>query len=148
MTQQSEDEIYEELAEEEAPRDLIVPEEGDDGHKTLTERMEEQDMSDWHVAIARLFPEFEAEDIKELSSAVVVARIAPDVFLDMLRLTVISIIRRKDPKKPIYPMRVINMVYSLMSIGLDGKGRIDLLELAGAMKESEELKDLGKGLGI
>lgn len=137
---------FDELAIE-APERVVEPlEEGEDKTtaKSMAEKGEETpDLSDMQSAIAKLFPEGLGDDI---ANKVMIARIAPDVFIPLLRLMVVEEIMKSDPKKPISVVSTMAKIYTLLSIGLDGKGRIDHIELAGASKETEELEKLGKGL--
>jgi hypothetical protein len=44
--------------------------------------------------------------------------------------------------------QIINLVYSAFSIGLEGKGRLDAINLAGAAREAQELESVSKSLGL
>lgn len=140
-------EIYEELATEEPERKIdLFDEIEEDGAnpKSLSEKVgEAPELSDLQAAIARLFPEDLGD---EVINKVMVARVAPDVFIPLLKMLVNEEIIKSDPQKPISVATTVAKLYTLLSIGLDGKGRIDHIELAGASKEQDELKELGKGL--
>lgn len=141
------DTLYEELATEAPEREieLLDEEEGDKtGRKSLAEKLEETtDLTDLQSAIKNLFPAGLGD---EVVNKVMVARIAPDVFIPLLKMLVNEEIAKSDPKKSISVAATVAKMYTLLSIGLDGKGRIDHIELAGASKETEELEKLGKGL--
>lgn len=147
MEQKTPDQAYENMATEEKERavDLSESEEGDGAKaKSLAEKLEEvADLTDMQSAVKQLFP---GELGGKIYNALMIARIAPDVFIPMLRLIVVDIIMQSDPNKPISVVEVMTVIYTLASIGLDGKGRIDQIELAGASKDVEDLEKLSKGL--
>lgn len=139
------DEIYKDKVilepEREVEEDLG---EEEDGHKSLSEKIDETpDLSDMQSALRKLFPDSLGDDIV---NKVMVARVAPDVFIPLLKMLVNEEIAKSDPTKPISVAVTVAKLYTLLSIGLDGKGRIDHIELAGASKDSEELEKFGKGL--
>lgn len=134
--------IYSQLAEERPERTIEEIEEG--RAKTLSEKAEEApSLTDMQAALLRLFPEGLGGQV---ANSAMIARIAPDVFLDLLYLMTESDVFTSDPDKPIDVPLLALKNYTLLSIGLDGKGRIDQIELAGASKESDELEKLGKEL--
>ena len=111
--------------------------------KTLEEKEKESpDLSDLQTALRRLFPEL-GDDI---DNALMFARIAPDMFIALIRILVNSAIKRMNPRKPLDVAKKATLFYVLASIGLDGKGRIDTIETTGSVKEAEELAELTKGL--
>lgn len=139
---------YDELATIEAEKEVELSEEEmeSDGTKpkSLAEKFDEKpDLSDLQSAIHNLFPSTLGDDV---INKLMIARIAPDVFIPLLRLLVVEEIQKSDPGKSINVASTVAKMYTLLSIGLDGKGRIDHIELAGASKETEELEKLGKGL--
>jgi len=137
---------FDELATEEAERKVEPLEDEGNGTeaKSLTEKLDEApELSDMQTAIRQLFP---GELGGKIYNALMIARVAPDVFIPLLKLLVNEEIKRSNYKKPVSVASTLAKVYTLLSIGLDGKGRIDHIELAGASKETEELEKLGKGL--
>ena len=134
-----------------APRLVIglnrAGEGGDDG--SYGERENTVNDTDLKATLKRLFPQFPNEAFDMVAQSIMVARITPEIFLDAMRLTVNSVVEEMDLQGiSINFQSVINMVYAAFSIGLDGKGRIDILEVAGAAKETEELDKLSKQLGV
>lgn len=120
--------------------------EGDNGAKPkpLIDKMEEAlELSDMQSAIAKLFP---GDLGNRVINALMIARVAPDVFIPLLKMLVNEQIIKSNPNKAISVAFTVAELYTALSIGLDGKGRIDQIELAGASKETEELEQLGKGL--
>lgn len=139
------EEIYRELAQEAPEREIDVPEAIQS--KSLTEKMDETpSLSDLQFTISRLFPEFDETEMNELAKIAMVARVAPDVFSDLIYLVTVSLIQKQDPEKQIDVIGTLAKVYAIMSIGLDGKGRIDQIELHGAAKEEKELERLGRSI--
>lgn len=136
------DDMYLALVEEKPEREVeLIAEEK---VKTLAEKEDElPSLTDMQAVLKRLFPDFLGD---QTSNAAMVGRIAPDVFLSLLHLMTVEDILKTDPREKISVVTTLLKNYVLLSIGLDGKGRIDQIELAGASKESEELEKLGKEL--
>jgi hypothetical protein len=134
--------LYDGMAQEVAERD--VDEDAGVEHKSIEEEeASTQDISDFKFTLHKLFPQLGTE----IDNAIMVARVAPDMFIPMLRILVNAEIKRTSPNKPLNIGAIASKYYVLASIGLDGKGRIDSIEMAGAAKETEELEKLSKGLG-
>lgn len=131
--------LYDKMAKEAPERKVEI--EGEP--KTLEEKeAESPDLSDLQVTLKRLFPELG----DKIHNAIMFARVAPDMFIPILRILVNSAIKKMDRTKPLDVAEKATLFYILASIGLDGKGRIDTIELAGSVAEAEELKELSKGL--
>ena len=133
--------LYEKLATEASERK--VEKEGEP--ETLEEKEEgTEGLSDLQVTLRKLFPELG----DKIHNALMMARIAPDMFIPILRILVNSAIKKMDRDQPLDVAEKASLFYVLASIGLDGKGRIDTIELAGSVKEAEELAELAKGFGV
>ena len=126
---------YKEMAVEEPELD-VDPDDDGGGGGTLSQRIDDSaNLSDFQNANLKLYP----EDLGDaISNKVMVARIDPGAFQALLYLMTKSDIARADPRFPIVVEDFILKNYILLTIGLDGKGRIHILELAGAAKEAEE----------
>lgn len=136
--------LYSKLAVKEPERDDIMPDDEETSKAlTLSEKMDIADLSDLQSAIVSLFPGGLGDNI---SNKLMVARISPDVFISALRLLVVEDIMSTPPDQPINVAATVMKYYILLSIGLDGKGRIDHIELAGASREAEDLEKLGRGI--
>ncbi len=136
--------IYEDLVQEQPVRQVEVPSdkrEEEKGSTTISEAMEmSTDLTDLQEALRRLFPE------KLGPNSVMVGRIAPEVFLPMLHLVSVNEIMKSDPTQAIDVNKTYTNNYVGLSIGLDGKGRIDTAELLGAAREEKRAeKMLGVG---
>ena len=143
----------EQPANYEAKKTLVPEREVDVGegeeHKSLAEKeAESPNLTDLQTSLKRLFPKFQDIEIDKIAQASMVARIFPDTYMPLLRMTVISLLEKHAPTEDIDIIGTISLVNAAMSIGLDGKGRIDALELAGSAKDSEEIERLSKGLGF
>ena len=148
MSEEQSRKAFEDLAVQDPEREVETLGDNDfeeeDEPKSLADKLDESsDLTDMQSAIARLFP---ADLGNAVINKVMVARIAPDVFIPLLKMLVNEEIVKSDPTKPISVATIVAKIYTLLSIGLDGKGRIDHIELAGASKETEELEGLGKSL--
>ncbi len=131
---------YLEVSQQAAVRDVVLPTEGEKP-KTLTESMDEAtDLTDMQFAAAHLFPK------NVIPNDVMVGRIAPDAFLALLHIMTTDDVMTADPRKPIDVNKSIVNNYIRLTIGLDGRGRIDYAELLGAAKEIKKEESLLKGL--
>jgi hypothetical protein len=134
------------------PRDVIALEKsessGADG-QSYEQGDAAPNETDLKATLRRLFPQYPYSVLGIVSQSIMVARVAPDMFLSSMRLTVNAVVEELDLLEIEFNfIAIVQMVYSAFSIGLDGKGRIDVLEVAGAAKESEELERVSKQLGI
>lgn len=68
------------------------------------------------------------------------ARITPESYLPLIRINTTDDIMKADPAKDVHFKEMLNENTILVSIGLDGRGRIDEAELAGAARELERAK--------
>lgn len=124
---------YEDMERTEPPRDVALPDETNGG--SLAERLEAGgDMSDIQHGVNRLFPK------DPVVNDLMVARVAPEVFLAALHLCSINEIMQADPGRPIDVTGTYMKNYVKCSIGLDGMGRIDLAEIMGAAREEKMKK--------
>lgn len=134
------------LAVEEEELDVGIPADDVKGVGTLKEKLAlSPNLSDMQAAMVRLFPEDFWGEASRLYELLMVGRISPDVFEILLRILVKEAYKSADPTKPFSVGKTLASVYTILSIGLDGKGRIDALELAGAAREESELKAFGGG---
>jgi hypothetical protein len=127
---------------------------GDDGEgsgpnpdlpKTLSETLESStDMTDMQYAAYRLMPPKLGSEVK---NANMIGRVDPNIYLARLHLNSVDEIMTSDPRKAINVNEIWNKNEILLSIGLDGMGRIDLLELAGAAREEKRIEKTFAGLG-
>ena len=99
--------------------------------------------TDLQASLKRLFPKFSIQAINTAASAVMVGRVLPETMLDRIHLTVTAIVEDWDEEKggacPI--MQIINMVTTAFEIGVDSKGRLDVVELHNATS-NEDLEKL------
>lgn len=130
---------YEEVAHVVPPRDVVVPPTGQP--QSLEDAMAAGgDLSDMQVAVKRLFPS------KWSPENIMIGRIAPEVFLAFMQMRVINRVMMADPKVMIDVTEIISEEYVNSGIGLDGRGRIDAAELAGAARE-DKLRRMNAGSG-
>ena len=128
---------YDDIAEQEPPRDIATPAMPEIGArpKTLIEQLEgATDVTDMQAALRMLFPS-DLTSQQQVSSLLMVSRIAPEVFLSMIELRSIDEIMMTPPWEKIDVIGTRMKHYGLVSIGLDGRGRIDIAEAIGASRE-------------
>jgi hypothetical protein len=136
---------YEELVVEEPERqvDVIAL-----GTKTLSE--EEDDAphkTDIQAILASLTPKFKNPRINELCQSAMVSRIFPDNYTDKHFLITAAMIEEQSDNPDVDVIGIISQVQDALSIGFEGRGIIDRLEIAGVAHE-EELEKLSKDLGL
>lgn len=144
MTSENEAPEYEELVTEAPVRETeSLEQESKEEAKTLGERLDEaSDLTDLQYAVQKLFPK-----TVELND-VMIARVAPEGFLALLHIMTNNEIMRSDPSKPIDVNGTLVRNYIPLTVGLDGRGRIDMAELVGAAREEKKaIEGLG-GLGL
>ena len=133
---------YNELAKEAPPREVETPEDPkSNAHQTLGESIGlSEDLTDLQYAMAKLFP---AEIDK---NSTMIGRIDPNVLLSMLHLMSVNEIMKADPAKSLDVNSIYMNNYIRLTIGLDGRGRIDTAGLLGAAREERKAERmLGTG---
>lgn len=137
------DAAYDELAEDIPTRDIDLPQDAPSSGQSFTDRAAYYgDLTDMQAILMRLFPE-QGEAGGNLG---MVARIHPDVFLPWIEILATNDVMCSDPRKPIDVAAIRMKWYSVLSIGLDGKGRIDALELGGAARDTKLAEKAVQGL--
>lgn len=136
------DTVYQRLSGVTPERDMLLPDDGGGGHKSLTEKLEEApNLSDMQTADRRLFPDLD----KKWLNNVEVSRVFPDIYNPLSRIFVKGLLQDSD--KTLSFTEAVANVNTAMSIAIDGEGRFDELGLAGAAKEDELKKEEKKLLG-
>ncbi len=143
---------YSDLPEFEPEREDIEIE-GDmgGGHRSLEEaEVNSANVPDLQFALKRLFPMFPYAIINRVAQSAMVARIHPDTYVNRIVLTVDDVLDAWDYKKDGIPsvQLVIELVSCAFSIGLDGKGREDVVVVAGAAESAKELEKLSKEFNL
>lgn len=137
QAQVAERDSYEAQAMVHPERQVELPDDGEGRERTLTEGIEDMsDLTDQQAFMRQLFPSIGTR----VQQAQMVGRVSPDVFLPLLRIQVTNDIMMSDPSEPVDVNAIIAKNYTLLSIGLDGKGRIDIAELSGAAREEKHLE--------
>lgn len=130
---------FEKSALQEEPRKVELP---PGGGGSLAEGMSlAQDLSDIQTAMKKLFPD------TLNNNSVMIARIQPDLFLTLLNIMTLEDVMNKQPNEPIDVMACLRDNYVRLSVGLDGEGRIDMAELAGAARAEKNRRDNISRLG-
>lgn len=144
LARQGSVDLFNELAELEPIREPELVE-GDLEEQSLEQAERySPNLTDFQTLIKHLRPDFGHPTINAMLSG----RISPDVFKRLLRLLVNSEIKHSPPGKRINVELITAKYYTALSIGLDGKGIIDLLEGYGGTKSDAELDKISKGLGL
>ena len=129
-----------------AERDMALDEL--ESPKTLTEAEEETEhKTDLQAAMKALLPRYKNKRMNELLQPAMVSRIFPDNYLDKNFLIVMSLIEEQEGAEDIDIVGTISTVQNATSIGYEGRGRVDILEIAGVAHE-EEMEKLTKELGL
>lgn len=137
---------YESLATMQPERELENPDDDEgDEELSLTDRMDAaSDQTDMQFAYDKLFPPKLGTPVE---NALMIADISPEVFLPLLHGMTINGMMMSDPNKPIDFEDIKLKNYTVLSIGLDRKGRIDAAELQGAARENR-MAERSSGLGF
>ena len=137
------EEVYKELAQEAPGREVEEPKApaAGEGQNTLGEAMETaEDLTDLQYAMSKLFPNVVG------ANSVMIGRIDPSTLLSILHLMSVNEIMQSDPKRSIDVTSIYMNNYVRLTIGVDGRGRIDTAELLGAAREERRAdKMLGAG---
>lgn len=135
---------FSEMAAKEPEREVEAVDQGREEVGTLAKRSDySPNLSDMQAAMGMAFP----SDLgNSVANKVMVGRISPDAFMALWNMMTKNDIAMSDPTKPIDVPEMMVRNYTLLTIGLDGKGRIDLLEIVGAVREAEELSKLGAAM--
>ena len=97
--------------------------------------------SDLTITYKKMFPRLKTPDIDEMMQLFMVSRIFPDTYLHKKFLTVISF-KTRHPEIPI--MTLENYVDSAMSIGYNGKARVEIVVVQGSSSaKAEENEERG-----
>ena len=121
-------------AELEEPEEEIV--EGFGKYKSAEESEKDNpNDTDLITTFKRLFPSLVWKDINQILQLLMVARIFPDTYIPKKYLTVLSI-KRNHPE--ISVMDIENMVDTAMSIGFNGKSRVEIVLVQGSATQAAE----------
>lgn len=138
---------YDDVAQVAPPRDVEIPPDPTENAQSLSGRLTNlSDLSDMQTYLLKLFPQEIANDASSIDNLVMVGRISPEVFLPAMHLMVDEEIMTSDPEKPIFVNNIIMKKYCVLSIGDLGKGRIDIEELAGAVREEKKMENALRGM--
>ena len=138
--------VYEDLVIEEPEVEVALEE--IPINRTVSETEEETPQStDLQAAMRALLPKFANKRMNELLQPTLVSRIFPDNFIDLNFLLSMTLIEEHEPDADVDVVGIISTVQAGTSIGYEGRGRVDVLEIAGVAHE-EEMEELTKKLGL
>ena len=135
---------------EEGAREVELEDEGVEHKSRSEEEAESPDTSDLKSTIHAMFPTISNRIINRVAKVAMIARIAPDVFLDEVYLTVTDVVEMWEEALDgeLDVQEVISMVYFAFSVGIDGKGRVDVIQVSANSTETRESSSLGSALGL
>jgi hypothetical protein len=138
---------YEDLVTEESERE--VEDDTANEPRTVTEAGEDTPQkSDIQAILQGLTPKFKYPRINDIAQSAMVSRIFPDNLLDKQKLAVLALLEEYDEDDSEVPViDIIMNMQDAMSIGYEGRGIADRMEMAGVAHE-EEMKKLADGLGL
>jgi hypothetical protein len=144
------EEIFKGSITEEGAREVEIEEESVEHKSRSEEEAESPDISDLKSTIRALFPKISNRIIDRVAKVAMIARIAPDVFLDEVYLTVTDVVEMWDESLDgeLDVQEVISLVYFAFSVGIDGKGRVDVIQVSANSTETRESSSLGSALGL
>ena len=116
--------------------------------KSMSEEEEETETkTDLQAAMKALLPRFKRKRLNDILQPLMVARIFPDNFLDLNYFLVSTMIEECEGDADIDFVGIVTAAQAATSIGYEGRGRVDTLEIAGVAHE-EEMEKLSKDLGL
>jgi hypothetical protein len=117
--------------------------------QTLAEAEEEAPhQTDLQAVLKYLHPKYKDVRLNELLQSAMSSRVFPDNFWAKHRLIVTSLVEEyAEDGKDVDLIGIISMSQDALSIGFEGRGRVEDLEVAGVAHE-EELERLSKELGM
>ena len=131
---------------EEPEQEIVLDDVG--GGLSLSESEDETShQTDLQSVLKYLHPKFKDKRLDELLQPIMASRVFPDNFLDLNYLLVMSLIEECEGKADIDIVAIITMVQVATSIGYEGRGRVEDLEVAGVAHE-QEMEKLSKELGL
>lgn len=135
---------------EEGARKVELEDEPTEHKSRSEEEAESLDISDLKSTLHAMFPTISNRIINRVAKVAMIARIAPDVFLDEVYLTVTDVVEMWDETLDgeLDVQEVISLVYFAFSVGIDGKGRVDIIQVSANSTETKESSSLGSALGI
>ena len=137
---------YEDIVQEVAEREVDPGE--IESSRTLAEAEEETEhRTDLQAILRILTPTFPTKELNDVLQPAMVSRIFADNMLDKMKLLVLRQLQIHAPTERIDLIGIISMVQDALSIGFEGRGIIDRLEIAGVAHE-EEMDKLAKELGM
>lgn len=138
---------YKDLVTEESARDIDLSEL--DVAKSISEAEEETPQrTDLQAVLKTLTPVYKDKELNDMLQAIMVSRVFPDNMLDSCKLMVLRRLQQFDTASPdVDVIGIITAVHSAHSIGYEGRGIVDRLEIAGVAHE-QEMEKLSKELGL
>lgn len=139
--------VYDRMVVEEPEREISL--EGLDVPKTLSEEEEETPQrTDIQAILKALTPKYPDKKLDDQLQPVMVSRVFPDNLLDSCKMTVLSRLQHFEPSNSEFDIwGIILATHNAHSIGFEGRGIVDRLEIAGVAHE-EEMEKLSKEFGL
>jgi hypothetical protein len=135
------DQLFDQLAEE----NPIRVDDIEDGEKSLADyEKENTHLTDLQYLIKTLSPDFR----DDVYNALLVSSLSPEVFKPALKILANAEIKRQPPTEQLNVAKQVMKVYTILSIPLDRKHVLDLLEAFGSSKSSSEMDALSSKLGF
>ena len=103
--------------------------------------------TDLQAVLRNLNPKYPSKRQNDLFVPITSSRVFPDNFLDLNYLLVMSQIEECEGDPDIDILSIITMTQVATSIGYEGRGRVEALEVAGVAHE-QEMEKLSKELGL
>lgn len=122
----------------------------DDGMGVSDAEASYQAKTDIQAIVEKSFPKGLGGDGTEgkIIDAVQVARVYPESFMALMRLGVKSDYRKSNRRKPFSVYTSLTKWYTVFSIPLEGRSRVELAEYAGATREAQKASGIGAGLHV
>jgi len=106
-----------------------------------------KNVSDIQTIAGYLHPKYPDKKLNSILQSAASSRVYPENVLDKNNIIVLSRALDKDPFESFDLIELISYVQDGISIGIDGKGRVEDLELAGVSND-KELQEISKKMGL
>ena len=146
MTQEDSEAVYQEMVTTLPEREVFLDSDEVEMHKSATEVEEDGiQKSDTQVILKALTPKSQYKRVNDICQPAMVSRIFPDNLLDKQKLIVLGLLQEYDESAVPPFIDIMMNVQDILSIGYNGMGIVERLEMAGVAREEElekQVRDL------
>lgn len=146
MTQEDSEAVYQNMVTVLPEREVFLDADDVEMHKSATEVEEDSiQQSDTKVILKALTPKSKYPRVNDICQPAMVSRIFPDNLLDKQKLIVLALLQEYGESAVPPFIDLMMNVQDFLSIGYNGMGIVERLEMAGVAREEElekQVRDL------